>query len=41
MTDETTAEVDLHWQAISGRLVYGNDGSSLGDFGPVRKFVDR
>jgi hypothetical protein len=41
MNDGTTADVDFRWQAISGRFVYGNDGPALGDFGLVRKFVDR
>jgi hypothetical protein len=41
MTDGTTVDVDFRWQAISTRLVFGNDGPSLGDFGRVRKFVDK
>jgi hypothetical protein len=41
LTDGTSADVDFHWQATSDRSVSGNDGSALGDFGLVRKFVDK
>jgi hypothetical protein len=35
------AGLDFRWQAITDRFVFGNDGTSLGDFGLVRKFVDK
>jgi hypothetical protein len=41
MSDGSTVAVDLSWQAISDRMVFGNDGPSLADFGLVRHSVDR
>jgi hypothetical protein len=39
--DGGTSSVDLTWEAISDRFLYGNDGPSLDDFGLVHKFVDK
>jgi hypothetical protein len=40
-TDGSTVDVDLEWQAISDRFVYGNNGPALSDFGLTRHHVDR
>jgi hypothetical protein len=36
MSDGSTLDVDATWTAFSDRLLYGNDGPSLADFGLVR-----
>lgn len=41
MSDGSAVAVDLSWQAISDRMVFGNDGPALSDFGLVRHSVDR
>lgn len=41
MSDGSTVTVDMSWQAISDRMVFGNDGPALSDFGLVRHSVDR
>jgi hypothetical protein len=41
LSDGTTATFNFHWNAISDRSVYGNNGPSVGDFGLVRHYVDQ
>lgn len=41
MSDGSTVAANLTWQAISDRMVFGNDGPALSDFGLVRHSVDR
>ena len=40
MSDGSTVAVDMNWQAVSDRMVFGNDGPALSDFGLVRHTVD-
>ena len=41
MSDGSTVSVDLSWEAIAGREVFGNDGPALVDFGLIRHTVNR
>jgi hypothetical protein len=41
MSDGSTSHVDVSWQPITDRVVFGNDGPALVDFGLVRHLVDR
>lgn len=40
MSDGSTVAVDVSWQAITDRSVFGNDGPALSDFGLVRHTLD-
>jgi hypothetical protein len=40
MDDGTTLDVVADWTATSPRMLYGNDGPSLADFGKVRHLRD-
>ena len=41
MSDGSTADLDVRWQAITGRIVSGNDGQFNQDLGIPRHAVDR
>lgn len=41
MSDGTTANVDFHWQATSDRILSGNNGYALSDWGLLHHFVDQ